>query len=456
MDNEISLCMIVKDEEKTLPVCLNSIKDLVDEIIIVDTGSKDKTIDIAKSFSAKIYSFNWNNDFSEARNESLKHATKDWILIMDADEELYLEDKERLRALLSSELKEDAIYFFQGISYLGEKIDEGNITTSLNPRLFKNNRGIHYEGQIHNQLVYISNEVSVIEEYIKIHHYGYLNEKIILKKKPDRNIPILEEQIKRNSKDGFAYFNLGTEYYYLGSIEKALDYYYKSYEEFDYNLGYSSRLILRIALANYELKRFSEALRFVDIGVKYFEKCTDLYYVKSLIYKELNETNMQIDALNMCINIGESPAKFKYLSGTGSYGAYNELGNIYMKLNDYDKAYNYFSEVIKLKPDYIVPLCNIIQMIYKQDIPLEEIKLKVENLFDDYPKAYYIIAEAFYHEGHYEISLEYASKCKASGIANENTRKLKLNSLQKITNPMFSNESNVNKESKLEVERYEE
>ena len=82
----ISLCMIVKDEEQHLENCLNSIKELADEIIIVDTGSKDKTKEIAGKFTNKVYDFKWNDDFSEARNFSLSKATKDWILVLDADE----------------------------------------------------------------------------------------------------------------------------------------------------------------------------------------------------------------------------------------------------------------------------------------------------------------------------------------------------------------------------------
>ncbi|GFZ33524.1 glycosyl transferase [Clostridium zeae] len=451
MKNHISLCMIVKDEEKLLPICLKSVKELVDEIIIVDTGSTDRTIEVAESFNAKVYSFNWNNDFSEARNESLKYATKDWILIMDADEELYSGDKEKLRALLSSELKENAIYFFQGISYLGEKIDEGNITVSLNPRLFKNNRGIHYEERIHNQLVYVSNEVNVIEESITIHHYGYLNERIISRKKRDRNILILQEQIKRSPKDGFAYFNLGTEYYSLGNTEKALECYYKSYEQFDCNLGYSPRLIIRIALVNYELKKFNEALKFIDIGIKYFENYTDLYFVRSLIYKELNETSMQIEALNKCVELGEAPAKLRYLSGTGTYGAYNELANVYLELKDYDKAYLWFVEVIKSKPDYIVPLYNVINILKKQQTE-DEIKAIVEALFYDYPSAYYIIAEAFFHEQYYEISLYYTEKCITSGVDNSNIMELRDKCMKEINNYKDFNKVNAINKGKLEVE----
>ncbi len=109
MKNQVSLCMIVKNEEDYLPQCLESIKDIVDEIIIVDTGSTDKTVKIAESYGAKVYYFKWNNNFSEARNESLKYATKDWILILDADDELHSEYQENLKLLLNMQLDENAI-----------------------------------------------------------------------------------------------------------------------------------------------------------------------------------------------------------------------------------------------------------------------------------------------------------------------------------------------------------
>ena len=96
--------MIVKNEEKYLPQCLNSIKDIVDEIIIVDTGSIDKTVEIAESFGAKVYHYKWNNSFSEARNESLKYANNDWILIMDADDEFCSDDKEKFKELLNGDM----------------------------------------------------------------------------------------------------------------------------------------------------------------------------------------------------------------------------------------------------------------------------------------------------------------------------------------------------------------
>ena len=181
MKNQVSLCMIVKDEEEYLPKCLASINDIVDEIVIVDTGSADKTVEIAKNFGAKVYYFKWNNNFSEARNESLKYATKDWIFILDADDELTLESKENFKMLLNSALDEKAIYHFETLSYYGSSIEKDNIAVNLNPRLFKNNRGIHYEGEVHNQLISSEGDYNAVCKEIKIYHYGYIDKRIVSK-----------------------------------------------------------------------------------------------------------------------------------------------------------------------------------------------------------------------------------------------------------------------------------
>ena len=97
---QLSLCMIVKNEEKNLGSCLDSIKDIVDEMIILDTGSSDNTVQIAKSFGAEIHNFEWCNDFSAARNESIKFARGKWILWMDADEQFDDKSKEELNSIL--------------------------------------------------------------------------------------------------------------------------------------------------------------------------------------------------------------------------------------------------------------------------------------------------------------------------------------------------------------------
>jgi len=421
MTNEISLCMIVKNEEENLQRCLNSIYDMVDEIIIVDTGSTDKTVDIAKKFGAKVHYVKWNNNFSEARNESLKYASKDWILILDADDEFYMEDRKTFKVLLDSNLDEKAIYYFETLSYYGNSIQNGDIAVNINPRLFKNNRGIHYEGEIHNQLVFGQGEYNAICDSIKIHHYGYLDNMIISKDKRNRNISILKKQIKNNINKAFAYFNLGNEYSSLDDTTNALECYYKSYEDFDSGRGYSFILILRIIISNYNLGKYNEALKFINIGIKHYPKCTDIYFYKALIYKAIDRPTLQIKALEKCIEMGEPPSELKFIYGTGTFKAYYELGNVYMKFKDYDTSYNYYIEAISSKPDYIEPLYNIAHILKEQEVAIDEFKTIIERFFTENEKSSHsIIADLFYDIGYYKTALEYIEKYKEIGIATEN------------------------------------
>ncbi|OPJ58357.1 tetratricopeptide repeat-containing glycosyltransferase family 2 protein [Clostridium oryzae] len=419
MRNEVSLCMIVKNEEEYLPQCLESVKDVVDEIIIIDTGSTDRTIDIAKSYRAKVYPYKWNNNFSEARNESLKYATKDWILILDADDELKGQYKDNFKALVNMELDEKAVYIFETLNYYGDKADNNCITVNLNPRMFRNNRGIHYEGEIHNQLMYKNNQYDAICNDVKIYHYGYLNKTIKAKDKRNRNISILNEKIKKEPDEGFNYFNLGNEYMALGDTRKALECYYKAYENFNPLTGFGPILLLRIIVANYNIREYNTALKFVDIATNNYDKFSDAYFFKALIYKDLGKITLQIKALEKCIEIGEPPAKLKFFYGSGGYKAYYELANVYMLFKDYDMAYKYYSKAIDDNPDYIDSIYGIGHLLKEKAVPVKEFKETIETFCSTAAKDYSIAAETFYNEGFYKTALDYVESLQQAGNKSE-------------------------------------
>ncbi|HEY5562648.1 MAG TPA: glycosyltransferase [Clostridiaceae bacterium] len=429
MNNKISLCMIVKNEEKYLPQCLNSVKDIVDEIIIVDTGSNDRTVEIAEAFGARIYHFKWNNSFSKARNESLKYASNDWILIMDADDEFCSEDKEKFKALLNEPLDEKAIYSFETLNYCGATADSNNISVNLNPRVFKNNYGFKYEGEVHNQLINTMYSVKDITHTIRIYHYGYLEESIASKNKRNRNISLLEEQLKNEPDNKYAQFNLGNEYFALSNMERALEYYYKSYEKFYPSTGYGFILLEKIILSNYAIREYDKALEFAAVATRYFPKFTDIYFLKAMVYRELSKPTLEIKALEKCIELGEPPSELKFLYGTGGFKAFCGLGNVYLKLKDYETAYKYYLETIRSKPDYLLPIYSIGHILKMDNTPLEEFKLAIERFFDDFPKAYPIIADIFYSEGYYSTSLEYVDKCVLNGVSSDNLMLLKVKCL---------------------------
>ena len=143
----VSLCMIVKDEEEALTRCLESVSGLVEEIVIVDTGSTDKTRDIAAGFTDKVYSFTWIDDFAAARNEAFSHATMDYCMWLDADDVLLESDREAFRTL--KETLDPAVSVVMAPYHTGFD-QEGRVTFSYyRERLIKNHAGMRWEGAVH-------------------------------------------------------------------------------------------------------------------------------------------------------------------------------------------------------------------------------------------------------------------------------------------------------------------
>jgi len=212
---QISLCMIVKDEESSLGRCLESIKDEVDEIIIVDTGSKDRTVEIARQYTDKIYFHPWENSFSKARNYSLKYATGDWIFILDADEEL---DGGSIGLIRKSIKDEYADAFNVGTKSF---VNKGKgLTFHKTPRLFRNNGSVHYEGIVHNQVVGCK---SLKDSDIVVLHHGYNVDHGTRTKKFNRTTPLLYEQIRQNPTDPSPYINLSNSFMTMELYRDASD-----------------------------------------------------------------------------------------------------------------------------------------------------------------------------------------------------------------------------------------
>jgi len=149
MNVRISLTMIVKNESAHLVDCLESVKDKVDEIIIVDTGSTDNTVSIALRYTSNVYSFPWHNDFSAARNFAIEHASGDWILALDADEEVQCQDSFSFHSMITKEKDKEA-FLLPLLNPISDSTGEYNTFYVL--RLFRNNGNYKYVGKIHEQV----------------------------------------------------------------------------------------------------------------------------------------------------------------------------------------------------------------------------------------------------------------------------------------------------------------
>ncbi|MCX7908245.1 MAG: glycosyltransferase [Ignavibacteria bacterium] len=209
----ITLSMIVKNEEKYLPGCLESVKDLADEIIIVDTGSTDNTKKIAQSYGAKIFDFPWKDDFSIARNEALKHSTGEWIIYLDADERIvYPPAKELINLLKNADSSIGAFYcLIESEHYQMDGSTE--LHRGGYPRIFRNlgYPRIKFVGRVHEQIApsIFQNGLSIQFSDIKILHLGYNESREVMERKIQRNYKMLIEHVKEEPLNGYAWFQLG-------------------------------------------------------------------------------------------------------------------------------------------------------------------------------------------------------------------------------------------------------
>ncbi len=199
----LSACMIVKNESDMLPCCLASLRNIAGEIVLVDTGSTDRTKDIANEFDCRIVEFPWTGDFAAARNESMKHAEKEWIFIIDADEELPAEAIDDIRDIV----KRDDVDIVS-LTVVNKSPETGRVSSVLpSIRLFRRNLGLQYEGIVHNRLA-IPGDVAVVRTTIELYHYGYDLPDDRLREKQARSRELLERQLRKNPDDVFANFNM--------------------------------------------------------------------------------------------------------------------------------------------------------------------------------------------------------------------------------------------------------
>jgi tetratricopeptide (TPR) repeat protein len=215
--------MIVKNEERFLAQCLESVKDYVDEICIVDTGSTDRTVEIARSYGAKIEEHPWRSDFAWARNKSIEMATRRWIFHLDADEEVLPESHAALRLLRDAPAHHVGIWV-RCNNAADDYAGTGSMSHAL-VRIFPNDPELRYRGAVHEFVSIDDNPIGIkaVQSPIAILHHGYLQAIVAERNKGQRNLDIIRKQLEKEPDDPFHWFNLGMTAYLMGDYAVARD-----------------------------------------------------------------------------------------------------------------------------------------------------------------------------------------------------------------------------------------
>ncbi|WP_017717026.1 glycosyltransferase [Kamptonema formosum] len=221
---KLSFCIIVKNEEATLPKCLSSVREAVDEMVVLDTGSTDRTPEIAREFGAKVYHFPWGGDFAAARNESLKYVTGDWVLVLDADEVLKQESVPQIKEAMLNER-----YIL--INLVRHEVGAAQSPYSLVSRLFRNHPEIYFSHPYHAMvddsvaelLRQKPNQWQVADlSPVAIEHYGYQPGTIAALDKFTRARQAMEAYLAEHPSDPYTSSKLGALYVAAGEVERGI------------------------------------------------------------------------------------------------------------------------------------------------------------------------------------------------------------------------------------------
>jgi len=281
----VSLCMIVRNEEENLAACLESTGDLFAEKIIVDTGSADRTKEIAAGFGARVFDFAWVDSFAAARNECLRHATGRWIMWLDADDRLDEENRTRLRTLFAGLKDENAAYAMKCLC-LPDPVS-GTATVVDHVRLFPNHADIRWKYRVHEQILPAvrlkGGEVRWAE--VVIQHVGY-QDAALRRRKLERDLRLLHLENAEHADDPFTLFNLGCVFQELGQIREALPLLERSLARSQAGDSIVRKLYALIVQCHRQLGEHDQALAACKTGQQHYPQDCELLFQEGLVRRE--------------------------------------------------------------------------------------------------------------------------------------------------------------------------
>lgn len=351
----ISVCIIAKNEEKKIERLLKSIAPYQFEIVLVDTGSTDRTKEIALKYTDKIFDFKWENDFSSARNYSLSKASNNWIFMLDCDEWIESIDLEELH------------YFRKHLSDAVGSVSRVNLTGSLEhpgktvdqTERFFDKKKYYYTGIIHEQLTpKFKKQFETFLLNATIGHDGYFmtEQERILKSK--RNIELLQKQLSLNPDNTYVLYQIGKGYEMVNDFTNACQYFKKAFHfELDSSLAYVQSLTFAYTNSLLKTNQFKEAMKLIPF-IKTFEASADASYFIGTIYNANKFYDQALDYFEAALTFPNART-----FGANSFLSHYKIGYILSLIQEWETAKQYFL----LCGDY-PPAKTALKVLAEQDL----------------------------------------------------------------------------------------
>jgi tetratricopeptide (TPR) repeat protein len=358
--------MIVKNEEKNLAACLGPVVSLFDEIIVVDTGSTDQTKTSARRFGAKVFDFAWVDSFAAARNESLQHATGEWIFWLDADERIDEANRQKLHRLLSELPKENHAYMMCQQSTADPLT--GAVLVVDQVRLFRKLPGVFWRYRCHEQIFMTLKEQGAREvpTDIVIGHLGY-EEPTLHRRKRQRNLRLLQQELEQNPRAPFVLFNLANATIEEGRVAESLRHLHACLENAPGGASYLPKAYRLLAGGYHVLGRNDEALRVCLEGKKQFPHSTALWFEEGILLLARGDWAGARHCFETILRLPAQPNHSGADATLPGCRTRHNLGFVYKQLGLVRQAEEHWQRVTGESPDFEPTWLALLELYLEQD-----------------------------------------------------------------------------------------
>lgn len=303
---KISQCMIVKNEAHNLQRSLGNLRGIVDEQIVIDTGSTDNTVEVAEALGATVYHFKWINDFAAAKNFAIEKATGDWIVFLDADEHFDFKDAKKLRDIIEGAQKAKMVAITMTLANIEST---GKLMgTGKQSRIFRNRKDIRYHGKIHEALI---SKRSDFKSYnapnITIWHTGYDRQIAQDRDKGNRNLELLIKEFENNEENYMLLHYIGESYVMLENKNEALKYFYRirdHYPDASPHIRLTTHTNILHTLSKLDISTKNAEYDFQK-AIEEFNDIPDFYLCIGIIYEKNKEIDKAIQSYEYYSRLNE-------------------------------------------------------------------------------------------------------------------------------------------------------
>lgn len=345
--------MIVRDSARTLPACLASIAPWVDEMVVVDTGSGDDTRSLAAQFGARVFDFPWCDDFAVARNESLRHATGDWLFWMDSDDTISAENGHKLRALADAMPEPSPTAYVMQVHCPGPP-DSADCTVVDHVKMFRNGKSLRFEGRIHEQILPAIRRINGTVEWTDIYvtHSGTEHSVEAKRRKQQRDLRLLEMELHERPAHPFVLFNLGMTYADMEDVEQAIEYLQQCLLVSSADESHVRKAYALLVGCLTHIGRDAEAYRILGRGRELFPDDPELLFRLGILEHRANRIEEAIEAYQDALEHRQQRFFSSRDHGITGYKARHNLAGIYHEIGRRDLAELQWRVVLDEEPAY--------------------------------------------------------------------------------------------------------